>query len=64
MLTTQASTLKTIVDEIFADRRITRRVQNDLMQTLLSQTHLSSQDQALAQRVFDAIKQGKLRVVD
>ncbi|NJL48012.1 MAG: hypothetical protein HC929_11650 [Leptolyngbyaceae cyanobacterium SM2_5_2] len=56
--------LNVIVDQIFADRRITRQVQHDLMKALLSQAQLSSQDQALAQRVFEAIQQGRLRVVD
>jgi hypothetical protein len=64
MITTPTPSLKAIVDQIFADRRITRQVQNDLMQALLSQTQLSSQDQALAQRIFEAIKQGRLRVVE
>jgi hypothetical protein len=64
MITTPTPSLKAIVDQIFADRRITRQVQHDLMQALLSQTQLSSQDQALAQRIFEAIKQGRLRVVE
>jgi hypothetical protein len=64
MITTQSPSLTAIVDQIFADRRITRQAQHDLMQTLLSKTQLSSQDQALAQRVFEALKQGKLRIVD
>jgi hypothetical protein len=34
------------------------------MQTLLGKAHISSQEQALAQRVFEAIQQGRLRVVD
>jgi hypothetical protein len=57
-------TLNAIVDQIFADRRISRRVQRELMDNLLSQPTISSQDQATAQRVFDAIRQGRLRVVD
>jgi hypothetical protein len=56
--------LKAIVDQIFAERRISRQVQRELMDTLLSQPTLSSQDHAIAQRVFDAIRQGRLRVVD
>ena len=34
------------------------------MDVLLSQPTLSNQDQATAQRVFDAIRQGRLRIVD
>ncbi len=64
MITTPTPSLKVIVDQIFADRRITRQVQRDLMNALLSQAQLSYPDQALAQRVFDAIKQGRLRVVE
>ncbi|TVP65827.1 MAG: hypothetical protein EA342_13435 [Leptolyngbya sp. LCM1.Bin17] len=63
-MATTTSSLRTIVDQIFADRRITRRVQHDLMQALLSQPTLSSQDKRMAQQVFDAIQQGRLRVVD
>ncbi|HIK43554.1 MAG TPA: hypothetical protein IGR64_01565 [Leptolyngbyaceae cyanobacterium M65_K2018_010] len=64
MITPPRSSLQAIVDQIFAERRITRQVQHDLMQVLLSEAQLSSQDQALAERVFEAIKQGKLRVVE
>ncbi|HSM82237.1 MAG TPA: hypothetical protein VLS96_11145 [Nodosilinea sp.] len=56
--------LKAIVDQIFADRRISRQVQQNLMDVLLSQPTLSNQDHATAQRVFEAIRQGRLRVVD
>ncbi|MBD2427456.1 hypothetical protein [Phormidium sp. FACHB-1136] len=63
-MNTTTRPLTAIVDQIFADRRITRQVQQDLMQTLLGKAHISSQEQALAQRVFEAIQQGRLRVVD
>jgi hypothetical protein len=63
-MATMTSSLKTIVDQIFAERRITRQDQQELMQVLLSQSTLSSQDKATAQRVFDAIRQGRLRIVD
>lgn len=66
MTSTPASTptLIAIADQIFSDRRITRQVQHDLMQLLLSKAQISSQDQALAQSIFEAIQQGRLRVVD
>jgi hypothetical protein len=64
MNTTSPRPLATIVDQIFADRRITRQVQQDLMQTLLGKAQISSQEQAIAQRIFEAIQQGRLRVVD
>lgn len=58
------STLVSIADQIFADRRITRPVQRNLMQLLLGKAQISSQEKALAQSIFDAIQQGRLRVVD
>ncbi|MGB3308201.1 MAG: hypothetical protein WBG32_17935 [Nodosilinea sp.] len=61
---TTSQSLKAIVDQIFAERRISRRVQRELMEVLLSQPTLSNQDHAIAQRVFDAIRQGQLRVID
>jgi hypothetical protein len=64
MSQTTSQTLKTIADQIFAERRISRQVQRDLMAVLLSQPNLSNQDQAVAQQVFDAIRKGQLRVVD
>lgn len=61
---TTSHSLKALVDQIFADRRISRQVQRELMDILLSQPTLSNQDHATAQRVFEAIRQGRLRVVD
>lgn len=61
---TTSQSLKALVDQIFAERRISRQVQRELMEILLSQPTLSNQDHATAQRVFDAIRQGRLRVVD
>jgi hypothetical protein len=64
MSKTTSQSLKSIVDQIFAQRRISRQVQRELMDILLSQPTLSNQDHATAQRVFDAIRQGQLRVID
>ncbi len=61
---TASQSLKTIADQIFAERRISRQVQRDLMTVLLSQPNLSNQDHAVAQQVFEAIRKGQLRVVD
>jgi hypothetical protein len=63
-MNTTTRSLAALVDQIFADRRITRQVQQDLMQVLLGKAHISSQEQAVAQRIFEAIQQGRLRVVD
>jgi transcriptional regulator CtsR len=56
--------LKSLIDEIFTRRRISRQVQHELMQILLSQPNLNRQEQAMANRVFEAIQQGRLRIVD
>lgn len=56
--------LKAIVDQIFVERCISRQVQRELMNVLLSQPMLSNQDHATAQRVFEAIRQGRLRIID
>lgn len=61
---TTNQSLKAIVDQIFADRRISRQVQRELMDVLLSQPTLSHQDHDTAQRVFEAIRKGQLRIVD
>ncbi len=64
MIPTTTPSLKAIVDQIFAERRISRQVQRELMGVLLSQPTLSYDDQATAQRVFEAIRKGQLRIVD
>jgi transcriptional regulator CtsR len=61
---TKTEVLKSLIDEIFAQRRITRQVQHELMQILLSRASLSQQEKALANQVFEAIQQGRLRIVD
>jgi hypothetical protein len=62
--TLRSEALQALVNEIFANRCISRQVQHELMQLLLSQTHLNSQDQAMANRLFEAIQQGRLRIVE
>jgi transcriptional regulator CtsR len=56
--------LQELVDEIFAQRRINRQVQHELMQILLSQQSLSHQESDIVNQVFDAIQRGRLRIVD
>jgi len=63
-LTNKTEALKSLIDEIFSRRRISRQVQHELMQILLSQPNLTGQEQAMANRVFEAIQQGRLRIVD
>ena len=56
--------LKSLIDEIFTQRCINRQVQHELMQILLSQPNLNHQEKAMANRVFEAIQQGRLRIID
>ena len=51
------------IDKIFTTRRITRYDQRLLM-TLFSQGDLSDSDKALINRVYEALTQGQLRVVE
>lgn len=51
------------IDKIFATRRITRYDQRLLM-TLFSQGDLSDSDKALINRIYEALTQGRLRVVE
>lgn len=55
--------LETTVENIFATRRITRYDQKLLM-VLFAQNNLSSKDKDLLDRVYEALNQGRLRVVD
>ena len=55
--------LETTIENIFATRRITRNDQKLLM-CLFSQENLSSNDKDLLDRVYEALHQGRLRVVD
>lgn len=53
-----------IVTEIFSLGRIDRATQQLLMSALLEKDHLSSEDEAQVNRVFMAVNQGRLRIVD
>lgn len=55
--------LETTIDKIFTTRRITRKDQQLLM-CLFSQGTLSPNDRDLLDRVYEALNQGRLRVVD
>ena len=60
--TTQS--LESLMRTILNRRRINRETQRMLMQSLLGKAHLNSQEQAQVQEIFDAINQGRLRVID
>lgn len=53
-----------IVERIFVFCQISRTDQRLLMSTFLAQETLSEAEHLLINRVFDALKQGLLRVVD
>ncbi|MEM1278556.1 MAG: hypothetical protein AAGG53_00760 [Cyanobacteria bacterium P01_H01_bin.152] len=55
--------LEATIEKIFATRRITRHDQQVLMYSF-SQGGLSPADKDLLDRVYEALNQGRLRVVD
>lgn len=55
--------IETTIERIFSTRRITRQDQYALM-SMLSQGALTSSDKDLINRVYEALNQGRLRVVD
>lgn len=56
-------TLNQLVSQIFDSRRITRAAQQSLMQAALKKEHLSAEEQVAVNRVFNALRQGLIRVV-
>ncbi|WP_096607825.1 hypothetical protein [Calothrix sp. NIES-2100] len=67
MLTTTTSNpmqLETVLEHIFAIRRITRHDQHLLMSTLLSKEDLNEEERLQISRVFDALRRGLIKVVD
>ncbi|NJL46601.1 MAG: hypothetical protein HC929_02650 [Leptolyngbyaceae cyanobacterium SM2_5_2] len=57
------STLEKTIEEMFATRRLTRRDQQMIM-AMFSKRDLNATDAALINRVYEALSQGRLRVVD
>lgn len=51
------------IDRIFAARRLTRHDQ-DMLMSMFSRRNLTPTDAALINRVYEALSQGRLRVVD
>ena len=66
MLNRNASTqsLESLMQTILTRRRINRETQQTLMASLLGKTQLNSNEQAQVQEIFEAINQGRLRVID
>ena len=66
MLSRNATTqsLESLMQTILNRRRISRATQNTLMQSLLGKQQLNSHEQAQVEEIFEAIIQGRLRVID
>ncbi len=57
------STLERAIEQMFATRRLTRRDQQMIM-AMFAKQDLSPNDADLINRVYEALSQGRLRVVD
>ncbi len=57
------SNLEQSIEKMFAARRLTRNDQQQLM-AMFSKRDLSPNDAVLINRVYEALSQGRLRVVD
>lgn len=57
------TTIEAMVEHILSTRRITRRDQRMLM-LMFSREALTSSDRELINRIYEALSQGRLRVVD
>ncbi|MEC4806445.1 MAG: hypothetical protein SAJ12_09555 [Jaaginema sp. PMC 1079.18] len=56
--------LDTLINRIFTFRQITRLDQQLLMSILLSKEEITEEDNNKINRVFDAVRSGRLQVVD
>ncbi len=57
------TTPEQVIEEIFAKRRLTRRDQQMIM-AMFSKRALSAKEADLINRIYEALSQGRLRVVD
>ena len=66
MLNSNAKTqsLESLMSNILSRRRINRETQRMLMTSLLGKAKLNSNEQAQVEQIFEAITQGRLRVID
>ncbi|MBW4656241.1 MAG: hypothetical protein KME20_24845 [Kaiparowitsia implicata GSE-PSE-MK54-09C] len=53
-----------LINRILAERRITRADQERFMTALLSKDRLSDRERTQIDRLFDALRAGRIRVVD
>lgn len=56
--------LQDVVAHVFASRTITRADQHCFMSMAYATSQISREEKVLVDRVFDALRQGRLRVVD
>lgn len=61
---TKTQSLEGLMSNILKCRRITRESQRMLMASLLNKAQLNSSEQAQVDKIFEAITQGRLRVID
>lgn len=66
MLSSKATTqsLENLMSNILSRRRISRETQRMLMDSLLGKAQLNSSEQAQVEKIFEALTQGRLRVID
>ena len=66
MLNSNAKTqsLESLMSNILSRRRISRETQRMLMDSLLGKAKLNNDEQAQVDKIFEAITQGRLRVID
>lgn len=58
------NSIKILVDNIFKTHRLSRKDQQILMSFLLSKDLITGEENSLINSVFDAIRQGRVRVCD
>lgn len=61
---TTTQSLETLMSNILSRRRINRETQQMLMASLLGKAQLSGNEQAQVEKIFEAITQGRLKVID
>ncbi|NET36407.1 MAG: hypothetical protein F6K19_31000 [Cyanothece sp. SIO1E1] len=62
--TSAQRSIEQIVNCILCERRMTRADQHRFMSVLLSKQWISQEDKIQVERVFDALRRGRLKVVD
>lgn len=62
--TVKTQSLESLMKNILRCRRMTRESQRMLMELLLNKAQLNNNEQAQVDKIFEAITQGRLRVVD